>query len=145
MSAARDSERFKWGCGAAEGEVVWTVSGPGDGLPSHVEQLITAWGREPSSSAGDLLGTAEYMRSPAPEPAVVVIYVVVIYAYYHAQVPEAVVDWFRGVFRTLECAPRAPSDGRGLLTRSARIGSICALQRELGERRSAKMKKSACK
>lgn len=84
---------FKWGWSATEGEVVWDVRGPGDGLPSHDQQLSTAWGREPGSSAGDLFGNAEYVRSPAPEPDVVVIH-----AFYSAPVPEAVVHWFRAAF-----------------------------------------------
>jgi len=86
-------ERFKWGWNATDGESVWRVSGPGDGLPVHSEQLRVAWGREPSSTAGDVFGDTEYVPARASEPAVVVIH-----AYYGGRVPDAVVDWFREAF-----------------------------------------------
>ena len=88
-----DAGRFKWGWSAADGEVVWRVGGPGDGRPVHVEELSAAWGRAPSPSGGDVLGTAHYVPSSGSEVAVVVIH-----AYYDEPVPEPVVDWFREAF-----------------------------------------------
>lgn len=88
-----DIERFKWGWNAVDGEVVWAVSEPGDGLPSHSEQLSSAWGREPSLASGDVLGAASLHRSEERGAGVVVIDV-----YYGANVPTKVVRWFRGVF-----------------------------------------------
>ena len=88
-----ESERFKWGCSAAEGVVVRRVSGPGDGLPSHVEQLSGAWGRELSPATGDMLGGAEYVPSRGSRPASVVIQ-----AYYGAEIPDSVVRWFQEAF-----------------------------------------------
>ena len=86
-------ELFKWGWSAPDGALVWRVSGPGDGLPSHAAELKATWGREPSSAAGDVFGDTEYVPARASEPAVVVIH-----AYYGGRVPDAVVDWFREAF-----------------------------------------------
>ena len=88
-----DVERFKWGWNGVDGEVVWRVDGPGDGLPAHAEQVMSAWGRDPSPAAGDVLGAAEYMPSRASVAAVVVIQ-----AYYGETAPALIVDWFRIAF-----------------------------------------------
>ena len=98
-----DAERFKWGWNAAEGEVVWRVSGPGDGLPAHAEHLSLAWGREPRNAAGDVFGTAAYVPSRASEPAVVVIR-----AYYGVHVPASVIGWFQEAFPAAQL--RGPED-----------------------------------
>jgi hypothetical protein len=86
-----DAERFKWGWNNADGEVVWPVSGPGDGWPAHAEQLETAWGRK--LQAGDVLGSAEYVPVRGSDPAVVAIHV-----YYGGRVPGGVTDWFKTAF-----------------------------------------------
>jgi len=88
-----DTERFKWGWNSADGEVIWRVGGPGDGFPAHVEELKSAWGREPSLAAGDAIGAATYVPARAPEAAVVVVDV-----YYEGTVPARIVDWFRSAF-----------------------------------------------
>ncbi len=86
-------ERFKWGWNAVDGETVWAIGGAGDGFPAHAAQLTAAWGREPSSTAGDVLGAAQYVPARASEPAAVDIH-----PYYGEPVPVAVVDWFREAF-----------------------------------------------
>ncbi len=88
-----DSERFKWGWNSADGEIVWSVGGPGDGFPAHVEELKSAWGREPSPAAGDTIGAATYVPARAPEAAVVDVDV-----YYGGTVPAQIMDWFRSAF-----------------------------------------------
>jgi hypothetical protein len=90
--ADADIERFKWGWNEADGETVWPVGGPGDGRPAHAEQLETEWGRA-QLTVGDVVGGAEYQPARGSEPAAVAIHV-----YYGAQVPDAVVGWFRREF-----------------------------------------------
>ena len=87
------AEDFKWAWAEAEGELVWRVSGPGDGGPTHEEQLRQAWGRGWSSASGDILGMARYAEPDGAEPAVVSIHV-----YYGEAVPPGVVRWFRKAF-----------------------------------------------
>jgi len=67
-------DHFKWAWSALDGALVWRVRGPGDGLPSHAEQLKATWGREPSSTAGDVFGGSEYVTAGASEATVVVIH-----------------------------------------------------------------------
>lgn len=90
-------ERFKWAWNAVAGELVWAVSGPGDGLPSHTEQLSSEWGREPRPRAGDVLGAAEYVPPRGTEAGVVLIQ-----AFYGKRVPPLVADWFRAAFPDAE-------------------------------------------
>lgn len=100
-------EGFKWGWNAGEGEVVWTVSGPGDGLPAHAEQLKSEWGRDPSLAAGDVLGAAEYAPSRASAAAVIVIH-----AYYGEPVPPSSSIGSGVRSRTLNCASQVESERR---------------------------------
>jgi hypothetical protein len=88
-----DTERFKWGWNEADGEIVWPVGGPGDGRPGHVEQLVAAWGRAPSSNAGDVMGVADDVPARGSDPPVVVIH-----PFYGESVPDSVVGWFRDGF-----------------------------------------------
>jgi hypothetical protein len=82
--------RFKWGWDRVHREaVVWSVSGPGDGLPSHDSFLTTAWGRRPSQTDGDTLGAAWLARVKEGEQELV------IEAFQEKAVPENVVGWFR--------------------------------------------------
>jgi hypothetical protein len=83
---------YKWGWSEVDGEIVWDVGGTPDGLPSHQEQLTRAWKREPDFGAGDILGRAAYERGPYGTGAIV------IEAYYGADVPKSVVEWFRNAF-----------------------------------------------
>lgn len=92
-----DVEHFKWVWNETEGELVWRVSGPGDGFPAHEEQVRHAWGREPSQASGDVLGTATYVPAEGGEPARVTIYV-----YYGGSVPSGVVGWFCDAFPEAE-------------------------------------------
>lgn len=68
-----DVERFKWGWNATDGEVVWRVSGPGDGFPEHSVELGRAWGRELDLAGGDVIGAAEYRPAATSQPAVVIV------------------------------------------------------------------------
>jgi len=86
-------EHFKWAWSETEGELVWRVSGPGDGLPYHEEQVQQAWGREPSQGSGDVLGIASYEPAHGSEHAHVSIYV-----YYGGFVPAGIVRWFQETF-----------------------------------------------
>jgi len=81
-------EPFKWGWNGMDGATVWPVGGPGDGWPSHMDQLKAAWGRRPGSRDGDVMGNAEY-RPRADE---------VVVGAFGTAVPDAVVDWFREAF-----------------------------------------------
>ncbi|MGH3085115.1 MAG: hypothetical protein ACRDNP_13900 [Gaiellaceae bacterium] len=83
---------MKWAWNADNGEEVWRVSSPGDGLPSHTEQLKTVWGREPKVAEGDVLGIALYDPSGGGTGAVV------IDVYYGAYVPKDIARWFRDAF-----------------------------------------------
>jgi len=84
----RETTQFKWGLRAGGIEpTIWEVSGPGDGFPSHHTYLATAWGREPSTDAGDVLGIASW------EPPQFNIE-----AYYSEDVPQPVHDAFRAMF-----------------------------------------------
>jgi hypothetical protein len=98
-----DVEHFKGGWNADDGEVVWSVSGRGDGLPSHAEQLSAAWGREPNMAAGDVLGMATHVPSRSHERATVVIQ-----GYYGASLPDDVVRWFQKALPGLGCRASAP-------------------------------------
>lgn len=88
-----DVERFKWAWNEEKGELVWRVSGPGDGRPAHEEQLLQAWGREPKQASGDVFGIASYAPTVGPERALVSIHV-----YYRASVPPSIVRWFQEAF-----------------------------------------------
>jgi hypothetical protein len=88
--------QFKWGWNKENGEIVWPVAGPGDGFPSHDAFLSSAWGRAPSSSAGDRLGRAHHLA--ANEVETVGSALVVVESYYGDDVPGAVLEWFRREF-----------------------------------------------
>ena len=88
-----DAECFKWAWSEADSALVWRVSGPGDGRPFHEEQLLQAWGREPSPALGDLLGVATYAPTAGGERALVSIY-----AYFGAAVPADITRWFQQSF-----------------------------------------------
>jgi hypothetical protein len=90
------SGQFKWGWSEVSGEVVWPVAGPGDGLPSHDAFLSSAWGRAPSSSAGDRLGRARHFASDQVEAAGSAL--VIVESYYGADVPPSVLEWFQREF-----------------------------------------------
>ncbi len=92
-----DVERFKWAWNEAEGELVWRVSGPGDGRPFHGEQVQQAWGREPSTASGDVFGTATYAPPTGREGALLSIC-----AYFGARVPTSVMRWFQEAFPDAE-------------------------------------------
>lgn len=85
-------EHFKRGWNAETDEAtVWHVAGGPGGSPFHPEHLTEAWGRPPSSSAGDLLGIAS--RADDPQGGHVTIS-----PYYGKPVPDSVVDWFNAAF-----------------------------------------------
>ena len=88
-----DLERFKWAWSKIEGELVWRVSGPGDGGPFHDEQVQQAWEREPSQGSGDVLGIASYEPAQGGEHAHLSIYV-----YYGGFIPAGIVRWFQEAF-----------------------------------------------
>lgn len=92
-----DVERFKWAWNEAEGELVWRVSGPGDGRPFHEEHVRQAWGREPSPAWGDVLGIATYAPAAGAERAHVSIH-----GYFDAPVPTSIVRWFEDAFPDAE-------------------------------------------
>jgi hypothetical protein len=87
------AERFKWAWNEAQGELVWSVTGPGDGRPFHEEQVRQAWGREPSTAHGDTLGVATYIPAGARAGAHVSIT-----AYFNYATPTSVVRWFGEAF-----------------------------------------------
>jgi hypothetical protein len=88
---------FKWGWAAAGGAAaVWRVEGGVDGLPTHEQRLLEAWGRAPRLSGGDVLGVAFAAQEGMPggeEPVAVVVC-----AYYQRAVPQEVLAWFRAAF-----------------------------------------------
>ena len=88
-----DVERYKWAWNEAEGELVWRVSGPGDGRPYHEEQVRQAWGREPSLARGDILGGATYAPTAGHERALVSIH-----AYSGPVVPASIARRFEDSF-----------------------------------------------
>ncbi len=92
-----DAERFKWAWNEAQGELVWTVSGPGEGRPLHEEQVRQAWGRALSSASGDVFGMATYEPREGRERALISVRV-----YYGAFVPASVARWFRDAFPDAE-------------------------------------------
>jgi hypothetical protein len=98
-------EHFKWGWNAQTGEpTIWRVAGGPDGPPFHPEHLTEAWGRPPSTAAGDVIGIAT--RATDPEDSDVTIT-----PYYGKPVPVSVVQWFTAAFpsnavRSVE--PRVP-------------------------------------
>jgi hypothetical protein len=92
-----DLEHFKWVWNETEGELVWRVSGPGDGRPAHEERVREAWGRGPRLDGGDVFGGAQHMPGDASEPGHLSIYV-----YYGSTVPDAIVSWFDDRFRGAE-------------------------------------------
>ncbi len=92
-----EAEHFKWGWNEVDGESIWPVGGPGDGWPAHAEQLEAAWGRRPDTSAGDVLGMAEYLPARESDAACVVID-----AYYGEHVPGGVIGWFKDAFPDTE-------------------------------------------
>jgi hypothetical protein len=98
-----DAERFKWAWNEAQGELVWSVTGPGDGRPYHEEYLLAAWGREPSPAVGDVLGVATHL--PGAEDGSGVVSVV---AYFEAAVPANIAGWFRRAFPGAELRERGP-------------------------------------
>jgi hypothetical protein len=90
---------FKWGWNVETGEtVVWSVSGAGDGLPTHAGYLGGVWGREPNLAAGDLLGDAFRPISDPKEGEETASEEIFVHAYYDKDVPAAVVGWFRHEF-----------------------------------------------
>lgn len=90
-------ERFKWGWNPERGETVWSVGGPGDGLPSHSEHLEAAWGRAPDMTQRDVLGMAfRYARGADDEDSE--REVIEIDVFYGRHVPGSVIDWFRSAF-----------------------------------------------
>lgn len=100
-------ECFKWGWNLENGTTVWTVGGPGDGLPSHGERLNAAWGRAPSIEQGDVLGAA-YRYADGVSDDEGVRDLIVVDAYYGSPVPAAVVDWFKATFPEALLRPRSP-------------------------------------
>jgi hypothetical protein len=58
--------------------------------------LSSAWGRAPSSAAGNRLGRAQYLAAGEVEAAGRAL--VVVESYYDAEVPIAVLEWFRREF-----------------------------------------------
>jgi hypothetical protein len=92
-----DLEHFKWVWNETEGELVWRVSGPGDGRPAHEERVREAWGRGPRLDGGDVFGGAQHMPGDASEPGHLSIYV-----YCGSTVPDAIVSWFDDRFRGAE-------------------------------------------
>lgn len=55
----REGREYKWGRDGQTGHLtIWEISGPGDGLPTHDEQLSKDWGRPDHYRPGDILGTA---------------------------------------------------------------------------------------
>lgn len=95
------TERFKWVWNEAEGELVWKVSGAGDGRPFHEERLREAWGREPSPASGDVLGVATHTPDAGGESALVSIL-----PYFGAAVPANIADWFLQAFPDAELRAR---------------------------------------
>ncbi len=88
-------DHFKWGWnGRTREATVWRVDGA-DGPPVHNEHLTEAWGRPPSSSAGDGLGVAEATRSQADDEEAPTEHFVYITPFYGKPVPQSVIDWFR--------------------------------------------------
>ncbi len=98
-----DVECFKWSWNEAEGELVWRVSGPGDGRPFHEERIRQAWGREPDIASGDVLGVATYAPAADLERPLVSIYV-----YFGPSVPASIARWFQEAFPDAELRPRSP-------------------------------------
>ena len=96
-----DVERFKWAWSEADGELVWSVSGPGDGRPVHEEQAREVWGRGPSLATGDVVGIASYAPETGAERAHLYIR-----GYYGSTVPEAIVRWFSETFPGAELRER---------------------------------------
>lgn len=71
------------------------MTGPGDGRPFHYEFLRAAWGRDPGSAGGDVLGFARWWEVGA---ATAETERVVVQAYRATSVPEVVLAWFRREF-----------------------------------------------
>ncbi len=92
-----EAERFKWVWNEAEGELVWSVSGPGDGRPFHEERLRQVWGREPRPASGDVLGFATHTPNAGGERALVSIY-----PYFGAAIPASIEGWFLHAFPDAE-------------------------------------------
>jgi hypothetical protein len=91
------SEHFKWVWNEAEGDLVWRVSGPGDGWPFHEEQVRKTWGRGPSAARGDVVGRATYTPAGVREHGHLSIYV-------HAadSIPLSIMRWFEDAFPDAE-------------------------------------------
>ncbi len=74
---------YKWGLDADSGAfTIWSVSGPGDGLPTHNAHIAEVWGREPT--ARDTLGHATVIRQT-----------IRFVAYQGRPVPAAALAWAR--------------------------------------------------
>jgi hypothetical protein len=79
--------RFKWGLnGDSRALMIWEVSGPGDGFPTHATYLETAWGRSIRHDR-DILGHATVNDSK-----------VYLAAYGNASVPDELTAWARQRF-----------------------------------------------
>ena len=136
-------DRFEWAWNSLDGEVVWAVSGPGDGLPAHAEHLLTEWGRPPSMAKGDVLGTASRFPIGAPARSRSEREEVVIEAYYGKHVPRSILRRFQEAFpearllptprRTLHRAA-PPSVTSDALPEGRLESPTIALSRKLGER-----------
>jgi 2'-5' RNA ligase len=98
---------FKWGFDAQTNQThVWRVKGGVDGRltmedqpGSHRGQLEIQMGREPSAQSGDILGLAQFIPAEKKlDGTMVAPPVVLIQAYYKAEIPQGVFDWFEDNF-----------------------------------------------
>jgi hypothetical protein len=77
-----DGLEWKWGLNRDGQLEIWEVGGPGDGFPSHGDQLEQAWGRPHDIFNGDIVGNA-----------IITEQTVTITAYFTPEVPAAVISW----------------------------------------------------
>jgi hypothetical protein len=92
-----DAVRYKWGWNPTDLEVVWKLSGPGDGFPEHAVELGRAWGRELDLGGDDMIGDAEYHPAKDDSPSFVAIT-----AFYDSPIPSEVVESFRALYPDAE-------------------------------------------
>jgi len=94
------SYNFKWGYDNATRQVhVWRVEMGTNGGTAHRQELEVLMGRPPKTSAGDILGLAQFMPIEKKlDGTVVAPAVITVEAYYGSDIPQAVFDYFESKF-----------------------------------------------